>query len=156
MRKPHFPSAATAVRFQLKRTVDFSKQNNFATVDSQVVQVIFLRHSGFKTVVDSKKSILEAYANYEMAYFKNDLSVTLINPGSQWVVIKSRGWFIWYFKVGDVDAHVGKQTKIQLFATTIIGGNILVINAPIFAEDDFTKAGLIANEMMETCVITKQ
>jgi hypothetical protein len=148
-------SAATVVKFQLKRSVEVSPQNNLATIDSQAVQITFLKPTGFKAGVDSKKSILEAYSNYEMAYFKNNLGVTLINPGSQWVVIKSKGWLIWYFKVGDVAAQVGKQTKIQLFATTIIGEKNLVINAPIFAEDDFTKAGLIVNDMMETCAIIK-
>jgi hypothetical protein len=80
----------------------------------------------------------------------------LINPNSQWVVTKSKGWFIWYFKLGKVPTQVDTQTEIQLFATTVIGDKVLIINTPIMTGGDFSKAALIVNEFMEALTITKQ
>ncbi|TFF37545.1 hypothetical protein [Mucilaginibacter psychrotolerans] len=47
-------------------------------------------------------------------------------------------------------------TKIQLTADSIIGSNVLTINAPIFADEDFTKTGLIVNDMMQTFGMSEQ
>jgi hypothetical protein len=69
---------------------------------------------------------------------------------------KSKGWYIWYFKVGKVPIQLDTQTEIQLFATTVIGDRILIINAPIIIGGDFSKAALIVNEFMEALIITKQ
>lgn len=148
-------SPAISVKFQLKHGVTILPQNNFVTVDGQAIQIILLKFSGYKGNInpqntDSQKPLLDAYSKYELAYFKNDLGIELINPSDQWVIIKSKGWFIWYFKVGNVPAKLDKEIKIQLFASTVIGDNILTINAPILNDDAFNKAGLIVNDMMET------
>jgi hypothetical protein len=79
----------------------------------------------------------------------------MTNSSNQWVMIKAKGWFIWYFRVDNTPAKVDTQTKIQLFASTVIGDHILTINAPIFSDGDFDKAGLIVNDMMETLTLAK-
>jgi len=154
-------SSTMAFKFRLKRNLTVLQQNNFATIDGQTIQITPLKFSDYKKGINeqnisNQKQLLEAYSKYELEYFKNDLGAYFANPNSQWVVIKSKGWLIWYFRVNSVPAQVDKQTKIQLFASTIIGDNILTINAPILTEDGFTKAGLIVNEMMESLTITKQ
>ncbi len=153
-------SPAVSIKFSLKRKLAIMPQNNFCEVGGQTIQITPLKINSYKKDVpgqspNSEKQLLEAYSKYELDYFKNDLHIELINSSNQWVVIKAKGWFIWYFKVGNVPAQADKPTKIQLFASTVIGDNILTINAPVFTDDDFTKAGLIVNDMMETSTITK-
>ncbi len=150
-----------SVKFQLKRNVILLQQNNFVTVDSQTIQIIPLKFSGYKKGtneqgINSEKQLLEAYSKYELEYFENELDIDVVNPNSQWVVTKSKGWFVWYFRVGNIPAQVDKQTTIQLFASTVIGDKILTVNAPIQSDGDFNKAALIVNEMMESLNITKQ
>lgn len=153
-------SATILVKSKLKHTLTILSQN-ILSVDHQTIQVTALKVSGYKNATDlqninSQKNVLQAYSEYELDYFKNDLHTELINPNNQWVITKSKGWFIWYFKVGSVPVNVAKKVKIQLFASTIVGDNILTINAPVFTESDFTNAGLIVNDMMETLTIFKQ
>jgi hypothetical protein len=153
-------SSKMKVKFQLKRNVTVLQENNFATVDSQTIQIIPLKFSGNKTdtyeqSINDQKQLLDTYSKYELDYLKNELGIEVINPNSQWIITKSRGWFIWYFRMGNIPTQVDKQTRIQLFASTVIGDEILTINAPIFNDGDFTKAGLIVNEMMETFTTTK-
>ena len=148
------------VKFPLKRNVTVLEQNNFATVDSQAIQIMPLKFSGYKKSTNgesmsNEKQILEEYSNYELDYFKNELGIELINPDSQWMVTKSKGWFIWYFRVGNTPVQVEKQVTIQLFASTVIGDKILTVNAPILSDGDFNKASLIVNEMMEAIITTK-
>ena len=45
--------------------------------------------------------------------------------------------------------------EIQLFATTVIGDKVLIINAPILIGGDFSNSALIVNEIMESLIITK-
>lgn len=154
-------SSTMTVKFPLKRNVTVLQQNNFATVDGQTIQIIPLKFSGYKKStsgqgINSEKQLLDTYSKYELEYFKNELGVDVMNPSNQWVVSKSKGWFIWYFRVGNTLAQVNKQTTIQLFASTVVGNKILTVNAPIESDGDFNKAGLIENEMMETLIITKQ
>lgn len=149
-------SSTISVKFQLKHNLAVSPQNNLVTVDDQTIQITPLNFSGYKKDINSQKAFLETYSKYELEYFKNDLHVEPINPNNQWVLIKSKEWLIWYFRVGNSPIQVDKQMKIQLFASTIIGDKILTINAPILTDDSFNKAGLIVNEMMETLTIIKQ
>lgn len=156
-----YSNPTTKVKFPLKRQMTVSPQNNFVTIDSQLIQIMTLKFDGYKKVtkeenLNNQKELLDAYSKYELEYFKSDLGVEVINPNSQWVVTKSKGWFIWYFKVGKVPTQVDTQTEIQLFATTVIGDNILIINAPILKGGDFSKAALIVNEFIEALIITKQ
>ena len=154
-------SSEMAVKFQLNRKITILPQKNIVTIDGQTILITSLKFGGYKIDIpgqnmNSQKLLLETYSKYEQDYFKNELHTELINPNNQWVVIKSKGWFIWYFKVGHVPIQVAKETKIQLFTSTIIGDNILTVNAPIFVDGDFNKAGLIVNEMMENLTISKQ
>jgi hypothetical protein len=156
-----YSSPSTTVKFPLKRQVTVSPQNNFVTIDNQTIQIMTLKFDGYKKVtkgenLNNQKELLDAYSKYELEYFKSELGVEIISPNSQWVVTKSKGWFIWYFKVGKVPIQVDTQTEIQLFATTVIGDKILIINAPIMTGGDFSKAALIVNEFMEALTITKQ
>lgn len=156
-----YSSSLTTVKFPLKRQVTVSPQNNFVTIDSQIIQIITLKFDGYKKDtneenLNNQKELLDAYSNYEMEYFKSDLGVEIINPNSQWVVTKSKGWFIWYFKIGKVPTQVDHQTEIQLFATSVIGDKVLIINAPIMTGGDFSKAALIVNEFMEALTIKEQ
>ena len=153
-------SSTMTVKFPLKRETTVLLQNNFVTIDNQTIQIMSLKFDGYNKNtkgenLNNQKELLVAYSNYELTYFKNDLGVEIINPNSQWVVTKSKGWFIWYFKVGKVPTQVDMQTQIQLFSTTIIGDKILIINAPILTNGDFSKAALIVNEIMEALTITR-
>jgi hypothetical protein len=130
-------------------------KGSFATIDSQVIQISPMRVDGLKKSLANldtleKKNLLTSYSKYELDYFTNDLHIEIINPNNQWVEIKSRKWFVWYFRVGSMPVEVKQKVSIQLFASTIIGGSLLTINAPILANGDFTKAGLIVNQMMES------
>jgi len=156
-----YSSSTTTVKFPLKRQVTVSPENNFVTIDSQIIQIMTLKFNGYKKEtkgenLNNQKILLDAYSKYELEYFKSDLGVEVINPNSQWVVTKSKGWFIWYFKVGKVPTQIDAQTEIQLFATTVIGDKIFIINAPIMTGGDFSKAALIVNEFMEALTIMKQ
>lgn len=156
-----YSSSTTNVKFPLKRQVTVFPQKNFVTVDSHTIQIMALKFDGYKKDtkgenLNSQKELLDAYSKYELEYFKSNLGVEVINLNSQWVVTKSKGWFIWYFKVDKVPTQVDIQTEIQLFATTIIGNEILIINAPIMTGGDFSKAALIVDEFMEALTITKQ
>ena len=156
-----YSSSSTTVKFPLKRQTTLSPQNNFVTIDSQIIQIMTLKFDGYRKDtkgenLNNQKELLHAYSKYELEYIKSNLGVEIINPNSQWVVTKSKGWFIWYFKLGKVTTQVETQTEIQLFATTVIGDKILIINAPIITGGDFSKAALIVNEFMEALTITKQ
>lgn len=153
-------SSTSIVKFPLKRQLTTSLQNNFIIIDSQNLQIMFLQYDGYdKNIkgenVDNQKHILETYSKYELEYFTNQLDVEIKNPNSQWIVTKSKGWFIWYFKVGSVPTEVDAKTEIQLFATTVIGDKVLIINAPILIGGDFSNSALIVNEIMESLIITK-
>ena len=156
-----YSNSTTTIKFPLKRQLTVSPQNNFVTIDSQTIQIMALKFTGYKKDtkgdnLNTQKELLDTYSKYELEYFRSDLGVEVINPNSQWVMTKSKGWFIWYFKVGKVPTQVETQTDIQLFATTVIGDQILIINAPIMTGGDFSKAALIVNEFMEAMSITKQ
>ncbi|HVZ57686.1 MAG TPA: hypothetical protein VG870_13595, partial [Chitinophagaceae bacterium] len=65
------------VQFPLKRKVTVSEQNNFAIVDSQTIQIVLLRFSGFKKYANKQsmsdeKQLLNTYSKYELEYFKNE------------------------------------------------------------------------------------
>jgi len=129
---------------------------SFLSVDSQVIQIALLRIDGPKITSSSltpeeQHKILSTYSKYELDYFTHDLKTEVINPDSQWIDTKSGKWLVWYFRVGDNSSlQVYKKTVIQLFASKMIGDMIMDINAPIFEEGDFKKAGLIVNELMES------
>ena len=156
-------TSAMSAKFKLKHELTAYIENNFVRADDQTIQITPLKFRGYKTDIfkqnlNSQKALLEKYSEYELLHFKEDLNVSIANANNQWVIIKSRGWYIWYFRVEKAPATVAvdKLTQIQLFASTILGDNILTINAPILNDGDFTKAGGIVNEMMETLTTSKK
>lgn len=155
-----YSSSTTTINFSLKGQVSVLPQKNFVTVNGQILQITALKFDGYQhnknlEILDAQKELLAAYSTYELKYF-SDLGIQVMNPSNQWVVSKSRGWLIWYFKVGQVPAQTHTQTQIQLFATTVIGDEIFLINAPILNGKDFSKAALIVNELMEALTITNE
>lgn len=99
-----------SIKFLLKGNVAVMPQNNFVTIDSQAIQIIPLKFSGFKNGsaslgVDDQKQLLNIYSNYELEYFRNELNIEVVNPIHQWVQIKSKWWFIWYFRIGNIYQH---------------------------------------------------
>jgi hypothetical protein len=150
----NYKDSSLSMKFQLtQRAVQV--KDNFLTVDSQLIQITTLAVDGFQknlnTLNDSEqKEFLSNYSDYELDYFKNELKLEIINPNNQWVAAGSRKWFIWYFRVGNLDVKLTKKVQIQLFASTIVGGKVLTINAPTMVDGDFRKAGLIVNQIMES------
>jgi len=145
----------TSINFEVYRNVIALNHKNFVSIDNQTIQIVLFKTNSeninFKNLnSNEQKAILENYSKYELEYFKSNLNVELINPNNQWVISKSRGWFIWYFRVGNLSQQLENKTEIQLFATTIIVDEILVLNAPIIVNNDFKKAALIVNELMES------
>ena len=127
-------------------------------VDSQTIQITPLKIGGLnfdslRKDINKQKTLLTEYSKYEMDYYKNELGLELISPNSQWIISKTKGWKIWYFKVGYSDIQVDKKVAIQLFASTIINDKIVTINAPIFIDEDFKKAAYIVNEFIESLKI---
>ena len=147
-------NSTMSIKFQLKHNIVIMQEQNFVTIDDQIVQITPLKISGYKKGftslnINEQKRLLEIYSKYELDYFKNELNVEIINPSSQWVMTKSKGWIVWYFRVGK-PPELNNKTEIQLFASTIIGDKVLTINAPQSADTDFKKASLILNEMKES------
>ena len=150
-----------AVNFNLKHKVTRMQQNNVLMVDDQVIQITPLKVDDYRKNTDNssiagQKQLLDTYSKYELNYFKNELKFDVITPNNQWVFIKSKGWLIWYFRVGNIPIGVNKPTRINLFASTIIADKILTINAPVSSDNGFKKASFIINEMMETLKFTQQ
>jgi len=136
------------------------QNKNFVKIDSQLIQITPLQVGGYKKppgTLDTaqQRQFLENYAQYELDYMKNELKVEIINLNSQWVISKSRGWFIWYFRPKLSLPELNKQTEIQLFASTILGDKILTINAPMQTGDNFGKAAYIVNDLMESLKIDR-
>ena len=148
---------SVSIKFRVSR--DFVLlEGNFIRLDSQVIQVTTLKVSGAPKALSTldaaeQNQFLAGYSKYEINYLTNELKVEVVNPSNQWVPIKSRNWFIWYFRVGGIPTNVDQKVRVQLFASTLIGDIVLTINAPIFVEKDFQKAGLIVNQMMESISI---
>src|SRR6266487_6741831 len=147
-------NATFSIKFQLKQK-SIQLQNNVALIDSQLVQITPLKISGYKKSLSTlntseQKQLLDDYSEYELDFFKKQLNIEIVKPNNQWVITKSKGWLVWYFRVGNLQAPVDKKTEIQLFASTIVSGKVLTINAPILSDGNFTKAALIVNEMMES------
>jgi len=153
-------NATLSYKFELNHTVTMMQNKNFVKIDSQLIQITPLQVGGYEKspgTLDTaqQRQFLENYAQYELDYMKNELKVEIINLNSQWVISKSRGWFIWYFRPKLSLPELNKQTEIQLFASTILGDKILTINAPMQTGDNFGKAAYIVNDLMESLKIDR-
>ncbi|MBM2815585.1 MAG: hypothetical protein HW421_2347 [Ignavibacteria bacterium] len=150
-----YSNSSISINFAINRKVTEMKPQNFVKIDDQIIQFSLLKinddKKNFNNVnLNDQKQLLIDYSDYEIKYFKSELKIKILNPNNQWVLSKLREWFIWYFRIGDLNDKVEKPTEIQLFSTTIIENKILVINAPILKNGDFKKASYIVNELMES------
>ena len=81
-------NSSTAFKFPLKRQVTVSPQNNFVTIDSQILQIMTLKFDGYQKDTkgenfNNQKELLDAYSKNELEYFKSDLGLEILNPSSQ-------------------------------------------------------------------------
>jgi len=148
------------LKFRLKRNVTMTEYENFVKVDSQIIQISPIKINGYKKSMtglslDEQKEILDSYSNYEIEYIQKEVGIEVLNQKTQWVVTKSRGWLVWYFFLGKMPMEVEKPTKVQLFASTIIGDRVLSINAPVMSIDDVASSAYIVNDMMESMTVSK-
>ncbi|HEY1163725.1 MAG TPA: hypothetical protein VGE90_01130 [Chitinophaga sp.] len=146
--------ASLSLKFQLTQQA-VELQDNFITVDSQLIQISALQVSGNKKPLNTldetaQQQFLSDYSKYEIDYFTKELHVEVIHPSSQWVTIGARNWFVWYFRVGKAPAQAGQKVWVQYFTSTIIDDKVLTLNAPIFVGADFAKAGLIVDQMIRS------
>lgn len=152
--------SSLSVKFTLEEQ-SIKLQGNIVLVDSQPIQIIPMTVSNSKKSllslnIDEQQQLLSDFSKYEVDYFSNKLGIEVLNKKSQWVDIKSKYWFIWYFRVGNVYAKVDKKAVIQLFATTVIDDKILVLNAPVMQDSNFVEIALIVNQMMESLIINPE
>jgi hypothetical protein len=123
-------------------------------VDSQLVLISAARFDslpaggGFRSVED-QRNLLGAYVQGELGNLVNEEGFDIINPQRQWVISQGRGWMVWYFRVVKVPVDISQKAMIQLFASTVVGGSIVTLNAPVFAISDFARIALTVNDMME-------
>jgi hypothetical protein len=152
-------ASSFSAKFRLKsKAVELSDNVGFVTIDSQLIQITPLKVDGAKKSLDSltdseKKDFLSEYSKYELDYFTNDLKIEVINPNSQWVDANSNKWLVWYFRVGKAPATPAIKMEIQLFASTIIGSQVLTLNAPVKKDGDFRNAALTVNQLMESLTV---
>lgn len=148
-------SASFTLDFDLpESSLELLPQNEFLLIDSQITQCTMLRIEGLKLPVnelkdEEQRELLKNYSKYELDYLRDELKVEVIDPNDQWVDIKNRKWFIWYFKIGAMPVNVERRFSIQLFASTLVGQNILTLNMPVEQSGDFVRTALIMNAMME-------
>ena len=145
--------------YKLNRII--SLHEKYLLIDSQVILVTPLQVEDstkdlISTNVESQEKLLREYSAYEIDYFRNELGLQIIDPQSQWVETKGRYWYIWYFKVGQMPSFKGKQTAVQLFASTFIEGRVLTLNAPIMEGGDFSSAAYIINDLMVALALVKK
>lgn len=148
-------NSAMSLKFKLNHNVTVTSQKNLVEIDNHIIQITILKINDYKksfTHLDTtdQKQLLNKYSKYELNYFKYDLNIDIINPSNQWVMTKTKGWFIWYFRIGNISGELDKKTDIMLFASTIITDKIITINAPMLTDEDFSQAANIVNEMMES------
>jgi hypothetical protein len=148
------------VRFPSKRQPKLIKQesNKFIEIDGQIIQLNILEVDGVTKKMMRKdtafeRTILTKHSEYEMNYFRKDLGLKIINPENQWVIVNGRGWLIWYFKLGNVPKKGQNQFELQLYATTLVGDKIILINAPMLKNTDFGESANMVNELMESMLV---
>ncbi|OQP59214.1 hypothetical protein A3860_38185 [Niastella vici] len=57
--------------------------------------------------------------------------------------------------VGEVPTAVETKASVQLFASTLIAGKVLTINAPVMEGGNFAKASYMVNDLMESLIIKR-
>jgi|SRR5450631_644180 len=99
-----------------------------------------------------QKEALEAYMNYELEYFKNDLKLGYKNLRKEWMTINAKLWLIWIFDVSRLkkDADLAEQVTGQAYASTICFNQILDLNMPLFQGDPYEKTKKLVIKLMGT------
>jgi len=148
------------IKFRLKHNVTVAQQENFVKIDSQLIQIASIKINGYgksmsRLGLDEQKQILDAYSNYEIQYIKEN-GIEILNQKDQWVVTKLRGWLVWYFFLGKMPVELENTTRVQLYASTVMGDKVLTINAPIINVNEVARAAYIVNDMMESITVSKK
>jgi len=120
----------------------------FVTVEGQIVQSTLVpaqqtaeHHSpGPPRMTPAREQeILTNYMNYELGYYKKKLKQKYTGLQSEWITIKDRLFLIWYF---DMPKDY-KLVSRQLYFSTLLSGQVLDLNAPVFKMDQYNKARAI-------------
>jgi hypothetical protein len=127
-------------------TMDVSKNAKnsdlpgFITVDGQIVQATLVPS---RPAVDARqlttaqeKEALTKYMNYELGYYKKKLKQNYSQLQTEWITVKDRLFLVWYF---DMPKDY-KLVSRQLYFSTLFGGEVLDLNAPVFKTEQFSKA----------------
>jgi hypothetical protein len=135
-------------------TVDFP---NYIKISDRILQtsIVPLPASNLdlnRLTIAQQKEALEAYVNYELAYFKNDLKLSYKNLRKEWMTINTKLWLFWIFDVYGLkkDADLAEQVKGQAYASTICFNQILDLNMPLFQGDPYEKTKKLVIKLMAT------
>lgn len=123
----------------------------FISVDGQILQSTLVPAQDPGKVSPSavaitparQQELLTGYMNYELAYYKKKLKQKYTGLQSEWITIKDRLYLVWSF---DMPKDY-KLVSRQLYFSTLLDGQILDINAPVFKTDQFAKARNILTKM---------
>jgi hypothetical protein len=93
---------------------------------------------------DQQKTVLSAYADYEMNYFKDELHLVTRNLQKEWLVLQGRTFLLWQFDVPQqAVASVnqgGRQAVHQLYLSTVWYDQVLDMNCPLMNDSEQTAA----------------
>ena len=137
-------------------TMDVSKNAKvsdlpgFITVDGQIVQATLVPS---QPAVDARqlttaqeREALTKYMNYELGYYKKKLKQNYSQLQTEWITVKDRLFLVWYF---DMPKDY-KLVSRQLYFSTLFGGEVLDLNAPVFKTEHFSHARGILNKLVNT------
>ncbi|MEY4289948.1 MAG: hypothetical protein RLZZ30_2036 [Bacteroidota bacterium] len=152
------PGLYVSIPCGLKDYINTEGKESFCVMENELIVPHIIQVKGMnekKSLKDSsyQRTVLQTYSNNEIKYIQQTLGIELINPSNQWVKSKGRDWYIWYFKIASPSKSPGNETMIQLYASTIIGDKIFLINAPVKGDGDFSKVAYLVNDMMETMIV---
>jgi len=114
------------------KTTKVSDLPGFITVDGQIVQATLVP---LQPAIDARrlttaqeKDALTKYMNYELGYYKKKLKQNYSQLQTEWITVKERLFLVWYF---DMPKDY-KLVSRQLYVSTLFGGGVLDLNAPVF------------------------
>ena len=136
-------------------SISTSDNPNFIIADNHIVQVSTIPLPPIKPDLQNlttmqQKVALEAYVQYEMDYFKNQLNLNIGDLKKEWVTINDRMWLIWSFDTPEQKqiSEVTMKTKSQIYASSICYNQVLDLNTPVMPEHNFKKSKALINKMM--------
>ncbi len=115
-----------------------SEQPNFVIIDNIIFQSVimpFQQKLDFENLsIETQKSNLLGYMNYELDYFKNELKQNILNEKYEWIKLNEKLFLFWFYDM----PKSNKQIKKQIYLTTICFDHILNLNTPLMRDkDDF-------------------